>query len=140
MRSQMPLALLALSPPRGHDAMHASSGDFLHLPAVRAALGLAATGELIADKLPIVPNRNEPGPLAGRLLFGGIAGAVLALETDEPVAARALVASTAAVLAAISAYHLRATIDRVTGLPDPLVGATEDLLAIALGRWAVHAD
>ena len=141
MRSQLPLALLALAVQRRRSAMRSSSSvDFLHVPVVRAALGIAAIGELIVDKLPFVPNRNEPGPLAGRIAFGGIAGAVFALETGAAIPGRALVGATAAGLGTLGAYHLRATVDRVTGLPDPLVGAAEDLLALALGLWAVRGD
>jgi uncharacterized membrane protein len=140
MRSQLPLALLALATRHENDGVSAGPArDLLRSPVARTALGLAAIGELIVDKLPFVPNRNEPGPLAGRMIFGGVAGAALARETGWSALAGALVGSTAAGFAAVGAYHLRAAAGRATGLPDPLLGGGEDALAIALGLWAVRA-
>ena len=39
---------------------------WLNHPAVDKALKLLAAGELVADKLPFVPARTHPGPLAAR--------------------------------------------------------------------------
>jgi hypothetical protein len=41
---------------------------------------LLAIGELIADKLPFIPGRTQPGPLGARIVFGAICGAALCLS------------------------------------------------------------
>ncbi|MGB0096325.1 MAG: hypothetical protein WBP81_27775 [Solirubrobacteraceae bacterium] len=44
-----------------------------------------AAVELVRDKLPSMHSRLEPGPLAGRAVFAGMAGAILARGADRPV-------------------------------------------------------
>src|ERR1700677_1433334 len=39
-----------------------------------------AIGELIADKLPFIPARTEAGPLAVRIIVGGMCGAALCIS------------------------------------------------------------
>ncbi len=41
---------------------------------------LFAMGELIADKLPFIPPRTQPGPLGVRILFGAMCGAALCIS------------------------------------------------------------
>ena len=41
---------------------------------------LLAVGELIADKLPFIPGRTQPGPLGVRILFGAMCGAALCIS------------------------------------------------------------
>ena len=41
------------------------------------AFSAFAIGELIADKLPFIPNRTSPGPLFGRIVLGALCGATL---------------------------------------------------------------
>src|SRR5688572_3048565 len=66
------------------DAALGPVGEFLARRAVRTFLQVAALGEMIADKLPGIPDRIEPGPLVGRAFFGGAAGAVCARIQGEP--------------------------------------------------------
>ena len=139
LRSPLPLALLALAANQGSFGAH--SGPPLGLLRSRAALGvlgLSAGGELIADKLPIVPNRNELGPLAGRVVIGGTVGAALTHEVGRPALSGALLGGIGAVVAANGAYYARVWLGRVTGVPDPVWGGVEDVLAVALGLLAVR--
>jgi uncharacterized membrane protein len=41
-------------------------------------LGVLMVAELVADKLPFTPSRTRPGPFAGRIISGALAGAALA--------------------------------------------------------------
>jgi uncharacterized membrane protein len=66
----------------------ATSGDAkrqpdrtLSRPWVKAVAGLAATGEISADKLPAAPSRLEPPGLASRLVGAAAAGAIIARRT-----------------------------------------------------------
>jgi uncharacterized membrane protein len=139
MRSQMPLALLALAANQGKFATQAGLPlGLLRSPIALGVFGLAAIGELIVDKLPFTPNRNEPGSLVGRTISGGIAGAAIGHDRHSSALTSALVGAVASGLATEATFHLRAAAGRRTGLPDPLLGGVEDALAIALGIWAIR--
>jgi uncharacterized membrane protein len=139
MRSQLPLALLAMAANQGRFA--ADAGPPLRLLRSRAALlvlGLSAMGELIVDKLPIVPDRIDPGPLTGRVVVGGVAGAALTSERGHPALAGALCGAIGAGMGTEGAYHTRIALGRATSIPDPVWGAIEDALAISLGLLATR--
>src|SRR3712207_6737063 len=51
---------------------------FLATPRVATGIAALAAMELVADKLPGVPNRTDAGPLLGRVVAGGVIGAALA--------------------------------------------------------------
>lgn len=95
------------------------------------AMKTLAVGEMIADKTPFVGNRIEPLPLAGRALIGLIVGCTIAREHRGNMIAGGLLGATAAVTAAYLAYEGR----RRLTIPDALVGAGEDALVLAIGRW-----
>ena len=141
MRSQMPLALLAYQARRG--AFAADARPPLSLLRGRAALpilGLFATGELIADKLPTTPSRLLPGPLAGRLVVGAVAGAAVAADARQPALAGSLLGAAGALAGAAAGYHLRAALGRATGLPDPVWAICEDVTALTLGLRAADSS
>lgn len=138
LRSMMPLALLAQHLER--DGPDIADGgwaiDVLASPAGALALGVAAVGELIADKLPWVPSRLEPLPLAGRVVLGGTAGALDSLAEGRASDVGALLAALGALVGSVVGYRLRTGLP----LPDPLVALGEDLLACLLGSWAVRRE
>ncbi len=139
LRSQLPAALLALAARRREFATRdAPPLGLLRHPAALPLLGASAVGELIGDKLPITPSRLATGPLLGRLALGAGAGAVVAREAGRPVGLSAGLGAAGAALGALAGYHLRAAAGRATRLPDPVCGAIEDVLAIALGVVALR--
>jgi uncharacterized membrane protein len=108
---------------------------FLRKPAVRAALVALAGAELLADKLPSAPDRIRPIPLAARAASGAIVG--WSIGQDRAAARRLAVAGAlAAVASAYLAWGVRRFIASRSSIPDPLIGACEDVLAIAVGRSA----
>ena len=139
MRSQLPLALLAVGAGRGRFAV-AAEGPLrvLGSPGVQRLLVLSAAGEIIFDKLPYLPSRLTPGPLIGRMLFGGLAGAAVASETWRSPVLGAVLGAGGAVLGAQAGYHARVALGDATGFPDPVWGAVEDAAAVALGMAVVH--
>lgn len=139
MRSQLPLALLAVGAGRGRFAV-AAEGPLrvLGSPVVQRLLVLAAVGEIVFDKLPFLPSRLTPGPLIGRMLFGGLAGAAVASETRRSPVLGAVLGAGGAVLGAQAGYHARVALGDATGIPDPVWGAVEDAAAVTLSMAVVH--
>jgi uncharacterized membrane protein len=138
LRSQLPNAVLAA---RG---LEPTSGplQLLGSGAGRRASYLAAVGEIVADKVPATPSRMEPGPLVGRVISGALAGAVLG-SARGVAGARLLLPAVAGAIGAYAGSWAgytarRAAVER-TGLPDPVVAAGEDLLAVGLALVALPA-
>jgi uncharacterized membrane protein len=104
--------------------------------AVARALGILALGELVADKLPGVPNRNAALPLLGRAASGALVGAAVGAGARGGRAAGGAIGATAAVLAAEATYRARRQVGRQTGLPNAVLGVLEDLAVLAVARWA----
>lgn len=102
-------------------------------------LRVLSAGEILADKLPGIPARTQPGPLLGRALFGALAGAAVCAEERESLAAGAIVGAVGAVVATFGAYHLRQWLDNRVGLPDPVVAVAEDAFAVTLGRQILRS-
>ncbi|HLJ53934.1 MAG TPA: hypothetical protein VKT77_02790 [Chthonomonadaceae bacterium] len=103
---------------------------------VANALAVVAAGELVADKLPLVPARIEPGPLLWRALLGGVCGAAACSGRRDRMAAGALVGAGAAVAAAYGGYHLRRLLTAEGKLPDVAVALAEDAVAIGASSLA----
>jgi uncharacterized membrane protein len=99
---------------------------------VANALSAMAALELAGDKLPAVPHRIAPGPLAGRAAVGALVGAIAA-GRDHTVAG-AVVGAGSAIAAAVAAWAVRRELGRATMLPDAAIAMAEDAIAIAAAR------
>jgi uncharacterized membrane protein len=137
MRTQVPLALLAADAKRGHFAADSAPPALLRSSAALPLLTIAAAGEMVVDKLPIAPSRLAPGPLFGRFLFGGLAGALVARRAGQRILTGAVLGAGGAGIGAFAGYHVRVWLGETTGLPDPIWGTLEDILALALGLSAL---
>lgn len=98
------------------------------------ALQALAVGEMLADKLPIMPARTTPPALAGRALSGALSGAVLADAAGHSRISGALLAGTAAIASSYAALAVRSALGQRLALPDPLVALVEDAVVIIAGR------
>jgi uncharacterized membrane protein len=110
----------------------------LSRPGAANLLTVLSAGEVIADKLPGIPARTQPGPLIFRAVLGAIAGAAACSEERENAAAGALIGAGAAVAATFGAYYLRRWLTRDLGLPDPIVAGAEDTIAYTIGQRAAN--
>jgi uncharacterized membrane protein len=135
MRSQLPIALLGLESSRGRfDPGRGWLARRLATPGGVAAAVLSAVGELVGDKLPVIPDRTRPGPLAGRVAIGTLVGAAVYQDADRPVTYGAVAAASSTLALA----RARAVLGRRTRLPDLAWGVVEDALALMLGLLAIR--
>jgi uncharacterized membrane protein len=91
----------------------------------------AAAGEIGFDKLPMVPPRSDVPGLAGRAVTGALAGRAIAGSRGAGAGAACALAT------AYGSERLRAMIGQRTGVPDVLLGAIEDALAIGAAAAVV---
>jgi uncharacterized membrane protein len=87
-----------------------------------------AGGELIADKIPNVPNRNEGLALAGRVAVGALIGAIVAHRTERNPLALAFAGGMIAFASAHATYRMRHALSE--RLPDTAAALVEDAIVI----------
>ncbi len=110
--------------------------SLLTQPVPRVLARLVVAAEFVMDKLPAMHSRLEPGPLAGRAVFAGTSGAILARGADRPVLPAVIVGSAAALASARVGHDARvAASQRWCPL---VVAAIEDALALILARAAAR--
>ncbi len=102
---------------------------------LKPVVGALAAAELIADKTPIVGNRIDAAPLAGRALMGAIVGGIVAYEEDGNVAFGAVMGAAAAIVAAHLAFAARRRLAGSSGAG----GFVEDALVVGLGAMYARA-
>jgi uncharacterized membrane protein len=118
-----------------------SSGGVLGSPWTRRLARVAATGELIGDKLPQAPSRLQPEGLAPRLAFGAVAGAVLS-HREGGTRGRTALAAALGLLGAAAGSHLGVAWRQAASgrfgkdLPGALI---EDACCAAVVRYASRA-
>jgi uncharacterized membrane protein len=89
--------------------------------------------EVVADKLPFIPERIDPLPLLVRATIGGLGGWIVSRRERVPGAAPIAAGALAAVAATVVAYHVRRRLSKELDLPDALLGAIEDAVVFAGG-------
>lgn len=98
---------------------------------------LLAAGELGADLSPRIPRRTAPGPLAGRLLMGGLCGACLCASAAQSLSFGAVLGATGGLIGAFAGYELRKRLVAGWNIRDVFVALTEDAIAIGLACFLV---
>ena len=100
----------------------------------RTSLALLAAGELIADKLPFMPNRTDAPGLAARFITGAICGMAIAdrrKRSDRILSG--IVGGAAAIAAAYAGNQYR----RHVKLPPLAAALLEDAVAVGVGNAVV---
>jgi uncharacterized membrane protein len=105
--------------------------DLLKLPQTAQVLKMMAAGEALADKMPMMPARTAPLPLAGRALIGAVAGA--SMDSEDRLRGGG-VGALSAVVSAHLAYRIRRMLRERFSIPDPLLGAIEDAAVLAAAQ------
>jgi len=99
-----------------------------------SALGI---GELIADKLPFVPNRTSPLPMTFRIISGAICGASLCISANRLILAGSLLGALGAINGAFGGFHVRRLLAKYLKIKDTVIALAEDVLAIGAGLFIV---
>lgn len=110
--------------------------SFLAHPVSMVVFVLLALGELVADKLPFIPARIQPGPLTARFGFGALCASALAVAAGVSWIVPALIGGVAAIVAAYAGSWLRRSIT-ARGVKDLPIALLEDTAAILLAVFAV---
>lgn len=105
----------------------------LQKPFVATGLKLAAGSEMLADKMPGMPDRIAPPVLLGRLLAGALVGATWYKSRRGSSATGAVVGGLGAVVATFISFGLRKGISAQSGVPIAAVGVGEDALVLGSG-------
>jgi uncharacterized membrane protein len=100
-----------------------------------AIFSVFAIGELIADKLPFIPARTEAGPLAVRIIVGGMCGAALCISAAVSPPLGALLGAVGGVAGAFAGYNYRRRLAAI--VPDLVLALLEDLVAVGGGLFLV---
>jgi uncharacterized membrane protein len=110
---------------------------FMGSTAAVAIFSILAVAEYVADKLPRTPNRTKPGPLMGRILLGGLAGACISVAAGQSLLAGAAVGGMGGVIGAFAGYEARRRLVSGLKVKDGVIAILEDLVAIALAYLLV---
>jgi uncharacterized membrane protein len=101
---------------------------------VARLVSLSLLGEMVLDKLPVLPDRVARLPLLGRAFWGGAAGAVAYKGTGRSSLEGAGIAALAAIVSTQVTYRLRVGLKGLLRLPDLLIALAEDALVFYLAR------
>jgi uncharacterized membrane protein len=102
-----------------------------------AVFSLLAIGELIADKLPFIPGRTQPGPLGARIIFGALCAAALCFSGGASLFLGAILGAVGGIAGAFAGYNYRRWLSRGAKLPDLLIALLEDVVAVGGGLLLV---
>ena len=103
-------------------------------PRVRTLITLGAAGEMVIDKLPFLPPRTDPLPLAARLLSGATIGAGALRLAGESWAPGALLGALGALAGSYAGFYGREALAQRVGLPEPIGGFVGDALVLGAAR------
>jgi len=117
--------------------LHGSPLAFIGSTTAVAILSVLAIGELIADKLPMIPKRTAPVPLMARVVTGGLCGACLCAAAGKSLLAGAVVGGPGGVIGAFVGYATRKWLVNNLHTKDFIIAFCEDMLTIGLAFFLV---
>ena len=117
--------------------LHGSALAFMGSTPAVAIFSVLAIGELIADKLPMIPKRTAPVPLVARVVTGGLCGACLCAAAGNSLLAGALLGGIGGVIGAFLGYEIRRRLVNNLRVRDFAFAVCEDAIAIGLALFFV---
>ena len=104
---------------------------FMESTVATYAFSAMALGELVADKLPFIPNRTSPGPLFGRIVLGALSGAALCVAAGYSSVIGAIFGGVGRSGGAFAGYRARTGFVKTSRLPDWLIACWKTWLQLA---------
>ena len=132
LRSFTPIAVTSWFARLGKLPVTGTWAEWVRHPVTVGLFTAAALGEYIGDKLPSTPDRTAPVPLIGRVVLGGLVGAIVATAFKRPVAGGVAMGVVGAVAGSYGGYSLRKGLTKGAGLPDMAVALSGDLGAVVM--------
>jgi uncharacterized membrane protein len=115
--------------------LHGSPLAFMGSTPAVAIFSLLAIGELIADKLPMIPKRTAPAPLMARVVTGGLCGACLCAAVGKSLLAGTLLGGIGGIVGAFLGYGIRRRLD--LHIKDLVIAVCEDVVAVGMALFLV---
>lgn len=137
LRSMTPLAWLSRTSNLDPEPTNAVE-EMLNSPTARIVTSMLASGELIGDKLPITPSRLKPGPLAGRLGIGALAGMRICRRYHQSLVVGAILGAASATAGSFAGNYARTRLAERIKVLSFVLGLAEDGLAVGLAWLAVR--
>ena len=136
LRSMAPLAIVAWTAP-SWPGVHETPLAFMAAPVTAWILTAFAATELVADKLPFIPSRLDPGPLVARAMSGGLCAAVCCAAAHQSLVVGAVAGALGGLAGAFAGHRARRNLVRSAKLPDFAVALAEDAVAIGVALLVV---
>lgn len=138
LRSQAPFPTLARAARAGRFGSNEGAPlGWLRSEPLGRLIAFSAAGEMVVDKLPFTPARIARQPLAGRLMFGALAGGAIGKEAGSGWSRGTACGAVGALAGSYAGYWVRKTVVDRTPLPDFIVALLEDAVALGLARTIV---
>ena len=118
LRAMTPMAVLCWFAYLGYLPVQNTWAEWTASVAAVAAFTALALAEIVADKLPRIPDRFSEAPLMARLFFGGLIGSIAAT--------------------AFAGFMVRRELVERIGCAEWMVALVEDLIAVACAGFAMH--
>lgn len=137
LRSMTPMAVLCWFAYAGHLPVDGTWAFWTARLTVAIVFTLLAVGELIADKLPKMPDRTAIGPLIARLFFGGLIGAIVAASLDGPGIEGVILGVLGALVGTYGGFLIRREVVQRRWCKDWHVAVIEDVIAVGCAVLAM---
>ena len=135
LRSLTAPAVVAWGAHLGWLNLHSSPLSFMGSTPAVVVFSLLAIGELIGDKLPMIPKRTAPAPLIARIITGGLCGACLCAAAEKSLLVGALLGGIGGFAGAFLGYNVRKRLGLY--INNLVVAVCEDAFAIGLALFVV---
>lgn len=110
--------------------LHNSLLSFLDSTIALAIFTVLALAELVADKLPIAPDRRSIGSLIDRFIMGGLCGGALCISAGQSLWVGAVLGALGAMAGAFGGYEVRHRLVAGGHGLDFMIAMVEDAIAI----------
>ena len=136
LRSMTPMAVLCWFAYAGQ--LSADWAPWISHLSLAIIFTVLAVAELIADKMPWIPDRVSPAALIWRILLAGFAGAIAATSMQGPGLEGVLLGLVGALIGTFGGYMLRRELVQNLDCKDWHIALSEDLVAIVAAIYALR--